>query len=89
MSSSAPALKNLLAHCAAVKAAAIDAGGNSPLSYTISRYLSKAALVLEALIYQAEGVLIPSDDIIGKLFTLTSIQNTAHNLRLLNFRMNE
>lgn len=66
MTSSAAALKDLLAHCNAVKAAAIDAGGNSRHCLTISRYLGKAILQLEAL-YQAEGVLGPSDDVLGKI----------------------
>jgi len=79
MESSAAPLKDLLAHCNAVKAAAIDAGGNSRHCLTISRYLGKAILQLEAL-YQAEGVLDPSDDILGKMLHYIYIhllQNSA------------
>jgi hypothetical protein len=66
MTPSAATLKGLLTHCNTVKAAAIDAGGNSRHCLTISRYLGKAILQLEAL-YQAEGVLGPSDDILGNI----------------------
>lgn len=67
MASSETALTNLLAHCTAVKAAAIAAGNNSSHCLTIARFLGKGILQLEAL-YQVEGVAGPYDDILGEIF---------------------
>jgi hypothetical protein len=67
MASSQASLTYLLAHCAAVKTSAIAAGANSAHCLTIARFLGKAILQLEAL-YQAEGVVGPSDDILGKVY---------------------